>query len=46
MTRGILEILARDGNQDDLMAFMFDRNLPVDEIEASNIAEAILNNPL
>ncbi|VEP11457.1 Type-2 restriction enzyme NspV [Hyella patelloides LEGE 07179] len=45
MTRGILEILARDGNQDDLMAFMYDRNLPVDEIEASNIAEAILSNP-
>ena len=45
MTRGILEILARDGNKDDLMAFMYDRNLPVDEIEANNIAEAILNNP-
>jgi hypothetical protein len=45
MTRGILSILANDGNADDLAAFMMDRNLPVDEIEANNIAEEILNNP-
>ena len=42
MTRGILEILDRDGNKDDLIAFFDDRNLPVDEIEASNIADIIL----
>ncbi len=45
MTRGILSILANDGNADDLAAFMMDRNLPVDEIEVNNIAEEILNNP-
>jgi hypothetical protein len=45
MTRGILSILENEGNKDDLIAFMYDRNLPVDEIEASNIADEILNNP-
>src|SRR5271165_1018900 len=33
MTRGILDILQRDGNEDDLIAFMSDKMLPVDEIE-------------
>lgn len=42
MTRGIREILDRDGNKDDLIAFFGDRNLPVDEIEAGNIANALL----
>jgi len=42
MTRGIRSILANEGNKDDLMAFMIDRNLPVDEIELSNIADEIL----
>jgi hypothetical protein len=45
MTRGICNILENEGNKDDLIAFMFDRNLPVDEIEASNIADEILRNP-
>ncbi|WP_238613442.1 restriction endonuclease [Candidatus Oscillochloris fontis] len=45
MTRGILEILHRDGNMDDLIAFMQDKNLPVDEIEAANLAEEMLHNP-
>ncbi len=42
MTRGIREILDRDGNKDDLIAFLGDRNLPVDEIEAGNIADTLL----
>ncbi|WP_375472005.1 restriction endonuclease [uncultured Nostoc sp.] len=45
MTRGIRNLLANEGNKDDLIAFMFERNLPVDEIEASNIADEILINP-
>ena len=45
MTRGIRSILENEGNKDDLIAFMYDRNLPVDEIEASNIADEILINP-
>ncbi|AFY32444.1 hypothetical protein [Calothrix sp. PCC 7507] len=45
MTRGIINILKNEGNKDDLIAFIFDRNLPVDEIEAANIADEILINP-
>ena len=45
MTRGILNILANEGNKDDLIAFMLDRNLPVDEIEANNLADEIFANP-
>jgi hypothetical protein len=45
MTRGIRNILANEGNKDDLIAFMLDRNLPVDDIEAGNIADEILINP-
>ncbi|PIG90713.1 restriction endonuclease [Gloeocapsopsis sp. IPPAS B-1203] len=45
MTRGIRSILKNEGNKDDLIAFMLDRNLPIDEIEASNIADEILRNP-
>lgn len=45
MTKGILEIVGRDGNVDDIQAFLSDRNLPVDEIEALAIAEDVLANP-
>ena len=45
MTRGICNILENEGNKDDLIAFMLDRNLPVDEIEAGNIADEILETP-
>jgi hypothetical protein len=45
MTRGILSILEHEGNKDDLIAFMLDRNLPVDEIEVATIADEILLNP-
>ncbi|TFI54414.1 restriction endonuclease [Mastigocladus laminosus UU774] len=42
MTRGIRNILDNEGNKDDLIAFILDRNLPVDEMEAGNIADEIL----
>jgi len=41
-TRRIREILEHDGNKDDLMAFMEDIKLPVEDIEAGNIADEIL----
>lgn len=41
-TRGIRQILENDGNLDDLLAFIEDRKLPVDEIEANSIAAEIL----
>lgn len=44
-SRGIREIIARDGNVEDLIAFMNDRNLPIDEIEAIKLAHKLLRNP-
>lgn len=44
MTRGLCEILDKDGNKDDIIAFIVDKNLPVDDIEAGNIADEVLKN--
>lgn len=44
-TSGIRKILQNDGNKDDLLAFMQERMLPVDEIEASKIADELLAKP-
>lgn len=44
-TRGIRDILNRNGNTDDIEAFLLDRNLPVDEIELKNISNTIIENP-
>ena len=44
-TKGILEILAKEGNKDDLIAFFIDRNLPIDGIGAEQLAERVLKNP-
>ncbi len=43
-TTGIRQILQNQGNLDDLLAFMSDRNLPVDDIKANEIAEELLKN--
>ena len=44
-TKGITDILNREGNQDDIIAFIMERNLPVDEIGATQLAERILELP-
>lgn len=44
-TKGILDILAREGNKDDLVAFLEERNLPLDEIGRDRVAERILTDP-
>lgn len=44
-TTGIRRILDNEGNKDDLLAFIQDRLLPVDEIEASSIADDLLKTP-
>ncbi len=44
-TAGILGILERGGNIDDLAAFLEERNLPLDEIGRRSLAERILANP-
>lgn len=43
MTTRLKEITSNKGNADDLVAFMRDRNLPVDDIEAYAIAKEILS---
>ncbi|HUT93354.1 MAG TPA: hypothetical protein VMY37_28075 [Thermoguttaceae bacterium] len=45
MTTGIRQILENDGNEDDLTAFMADRLLPVDDIQAQKLAVEILDHP-
>jgi len=42
MTTGLRTILDNGGNVDDLIAFMNDKMLPVDDIEANNIAEELV----
>lgn len=44
-TTGLRRILENEGNKDDLLAFIEERRLPVEEIEASAIADEILANP-
>lgn len=41
-TTGILKILDNKGNADDLVAFMAERFLPVDDIQAQKLAKEIL----
>lgn len=44
-TTGILSIIENDGNSDDLMAFLQERSLPVDDIQAFQLAQELLENP-
>lgn len=45
MTRGLRQIIEEEGNVDDLIAFMHDKLLPVDDIEVQRLAEEVLSNP-
>ncbi len=44
-TMGVRQILQNEGNVDDMVAFLEDRRLPVDDIQARELAEEILQNP-
>ncbi len=44
-TAGLRKILDNDGNEDDLIAFMQERMLPVDDIQAAELARELLQNP-
>lgn len=44
-TSGMLKLLENGANADDLVAFMLERFLPVDEVQAFQLAEEILVNP-
>ena len=43
-TKGLLELLDRGANVDDIEGFLYDRNLPIDEIGARRLAEKILDH--
>lgn len=45
MTRGLLQLLMNAANADDVVGFFSDKMLPVDDIEARNLAEEVLRNP-
>jgi len=45
MTSGLINILENSGNEDDLVAFMQDKNLPIDDMEAHVIAKELLIKP-
>ncbi len=42
MTKGLRDILDNNGNADDVMAFMVEKSLPVDEIELNRLAAEIM----
>ncbi len=44
-TTGLRRILENDGNKDDILAFIEERRLPMEEIEASAIADEIIASP-
>ena len=44
-TTGLLKILDNNGNEDDLFAFLMERNLPVDDVQGYQLAEEIIQNP-
>jgi len=43
-TYGIIEIIRRNGNKDDIVAFLEERNFPLDEIGRETLAEKILQS--
>ena len=43
-TSGLQQILDNSGNLEDMAAFMRDRNLPLDDIQANEIAEEVMKN--
>ncbi|MBL7190406.1 restriction endonuclease [bacterium] len=44
-TTGINKIIENNGNKDDILAFLYERMIPVEEIEAFKIANEIFKNP-
>lgn len=44
-TKGIRDIIARNGNRDDIFAYLVERHIPADEVTLWNISDDILKNP-
>lgn len=45
LTAGLRDILGRAGNLDDVVAFLAEKHLPIDEIGMNTLATEILSNP-
>jgi len=43
-TRGLRELIAKDANHDDILAYLTERNLPLDDVGATLLAEEILRS--
>lgn len=43
-TSGLRQITENDGNQEDIAAFLLDRNLPIDDTGANQLAQEILSD--
>lgn len=44
-TTGLRAIIENNGNEDDIFAFLNDKNIPADEVTLANMAKDILKNP-
>lgn len=44
-TQGLLDILERQGNADDVSAYLLERNLPLDEIGLKILTDKIMSSP-
>jgi len=45
LTKGLREIVDNEGNIDDIVSFMMEKHLPIDDIQANDLADEILKNP-
>ncbi len=45
LTKRLREMVGDGANEEDIIAYLNDRNLPVDEIEAQRIAQEVLKSP-
>ncbi len=45
MTKRLREMLKDGANREDIVAYFVDRNLPVDDVEATNMANDLLRTP-
>jgi len=43
-TTGLLKLLQNNGNEDDIFAFLNERHLPIDDIQASQLAKEIVQS--
>ncbi len=44
-TRGLIEMLQKNGNRDDVFGFLTERNLPADEIVLNQLTDEIMKKP-